>query len=324
MKRDAVRKYSLSYPITTVNWNGERVTRMPDETFLPVCRILKELGVDRLMITGYVTVEEADFDMMAETARLGALLDSMGMRPAQHHGLSATYAPRGKDQSPVVERLIRAVRYTANLNSPVLVIHPGHYYDPESWGRVSNTEMFERESAALGREEVIGTMAENLHAAGEEARKLGVKIALENVDRFEAAGNAAILPELVRRTDSPAVGFCLDSGHAHCCGEKSVTEWISLMEGRLFTTHFHDNRGPRAQAATPAKWISPSGIDEHLPPGFGTIPWIDVIQSLWSAGFSGPVNFESGAWPGMEPEEGFSAAIRFWRCCETLAEKKLS
>ncbi len=50
MKRDAVRKYSLSYPITTVNWNGERVTRMPDETFLPVCRILKELGVDRWKI----------------------------------------------------------------------------------------------------------------------------------------------------------------------------------------------------------------------------------------------------------------------------------
>ncbi|MDR0933028.1 MAG: hypothetical protein LBM70_08440, partial [Victivallales bacterium] len=106
--------YELSYPITTVNWNGKFVTRCSEETYLPTCRILKELGIGRLMLTGYVTMEESDFDMFEETKRLGGLLNSMGMRPAQHHGLSATYAPLDKPQDEVIEKLIQAIHYTAN------------------------------------------------------------------------------------------------------------------------------------------------------------------------------------------------------------------
>ncbi len=37
----------------------------------------------------------------------------------------------------------------------------------------------------------------NLHEAGRAAEKLGVKIALENVDRFEPMGGADLLPRLV-------------------------------------------------------------------------------------------------------------------------------
>ncbi|MFQ9799533.1 MAG: hypothetical protein ACLR23_12090 [Clostridia bacterium] len=48
-----------------------------------------------------------------------------------------------------------------------------------------------------------------------------MKIALENLDRFEPMGSAELLPRLVKEAQSPAVGFCLDSGHAHCCGHTS-------------------------------------------------------------------------------------------------------
>jgi sugar phosphate isomerase/epimerase len=183
--------------------------------------------------------------------------------------------------------------------------------------------MFERECQRHGKGAIIEIMAKNLRIAATEAGKCNVKIALENVDRFEPAATSADLTELVNQADSPAVGFCLDAGHGHCCGQTSVIEWIKLMNGKLFTTHFYDNRGARLQAATSEKWIRPTGIDEHMPPGFGTIPWIDVIQSLWQIHYSDTVNFESGAWPGMDEKRGFECAINFWRTCEKLAEEKL-
>ena len=91
------------------------------------------------------------------------------------------------------------------------------------------------------------------------------------------------------------------------------------MGDRLFTTHFHDNRGPVGPPGGPDEFITPTGIDEHMPPGFGTISWIDVIAALRRIGYPHPVTFESAGWPGMEPAEGVAAAIAYWRTCERLA-----
>ncbi len=294
--------YNLSYPINTVSWDGKVVTRCSDECFLPTCRTLKQLGVNELMVTGYVTVEEADFDMMEETKRLGGLLDSMGMRPAQHHGLSAMYAPQGESQDRVIEKLIRSIHYTANMNAPVLVIHPGqvdlHLSTVEEY-----TEYFSEQIRKYGRQEILKTCAANLDTAGEIAGKLGVKIALENVELF--AADITLLRDLLDEVKSPNIGFCFDSGHAHY-KSASVLNCLDILQDRLLTTHLHDNR---------------SVFDEHMPPGFGTIPWIDIIQGLWKAGYDNTINFESGGWPGLDKETGFELAIQFWRACELLAKK---
>ena len=160
-----------------------------------------------------------------------------------------------------------------------------------------------------------------MHRRARRAEACGVKSALENVDRFEPLGNPTDLPRLVRMVDSPAVGYCLDSGHAHCCGN-DIVKWIDAMGDRIFTTHFHDNHGPQGKVFPESGYITPSGIDEHLPPGFGTISWTDVILALWRIGYARPITFESGPWPGMDAAEGWKAAIRYWRTCEHLAAKK--
>ena len=230
------------------------------------------------------------------------------MRPAQHHGLAASYASPGDSQEPVIERLCRCVRYTANLNSPVLVIHPGNYYNDQAWSqKVGLTDFFEEQTERYGFDRVLKTAAANLHEAGAYAEKLGVKIAVENLDRTEPFGDHTALPRLVSMADSPAVGFCLDAGHAHCCGKTSVVEWIDIMGDKLFTTHFHDNRGAR-------NWT-----DEHRAPGFGTIPWLDVIAKLREIGYENTVNFESNGWPYMSTEEGYRHAIDFWRTLESIS-----
>ena len=94
------------------------------------------------------------------------------------------------------------------------------------------------------------------------------------------------------------------------------------MGSKLFTTHFHDNRGARRQALSRERWISPSGIDEHRAPGFGTIPWLDVIEKLREIGYRNTVNFESDGWKGMPLEEGYRCAISFWRALEELSAEK--
>lgn len=312
--------YRLSYQVGTVSWNGTVITRLPEEDYLPVLKTLKSLGVDEVMLSGYVDIEPADFDMSAEAKRVGDLLRGLGMKAAQHHGLSPMFAQIGTSQKKVVDMLKRQVRYTADLNADVLVMHPGridaHFKTSQEY-----VSAFEEEERKHGLDAVIRTCAENMKAAGDYAEELGVKIALENVDRFEPMGNIEHLPMLVRLTNSPAVGYCLDSGHAHCCGT-DIMKWIDVMGDKLFTTHFHDNRGARLDALSDKKWITPHGIDEHLPPGFGTIPWFDVISALRRTGYKRTVNFESTGWGGMGIKEGFQAAINYWRTCEYYVSAK--
>lgn len=295
--------YDLSYQVATVNWNGRYVTRLPEESYLPTFRMLKALSIREVMITGYVTVEEADFDMDEETKRLGGLLDSMDMKPAQHHGLSAMFAPSGESQDAVIEKLVRSVRYTANMNAKVLVIHPGHV-DLRLDTLEAFDAYFHEQEQKLGRRELMRLCASNLDAAGEEAARIGVKIAVENVHLFDS--DRTLMRDLLAESHSPQIGFCFDSGHAHCKGGGALP-WLDAFGERMFTTHLHDNRGK---------------ADEHMPPGFGTIPWIDVIQRFRKFNYRNTVNFESGGWPGCDMEEGYRHAICFWRTCEYLAREK--
>lgn len=295
-----ITEYPLSYPIETVKWDGQFVRRMPDENFVPSLKILKSLGIPEVMVTGYVTVEVADFDMMEETRRLGGILDSMGMRPAQHHGLSAMYTSPGTSQDAVIEKLVRSVQYTANMNSPILVIHPGHS-DERLDSIEAYDQLFHKTADETGLKELLKLCASNLDAAAEIAQKLGVKIAVENVHLFDT--DETLMFGLLNEVKSNAVGFCLDSGHAHY-KSPSVLKWMNLLGDKIITTHFHDNRGH---------------TDEHMPPGFGTIPWIDVIKKLREVGYENTVNFESGGWPETSPEKGWEMAINFWRNCEKYA-----
>jgi len=304
-----------------VEWDGRKISKIPETDIDRILDLMQNCGIDLVMLSGYHLEEESSFDIDAESKRIGTGLASRGMKVSQHHSLCPTYAPLDTVQDEAIDHLRSCIDFTANLGAEVMVLHPGratgHYAAVQEL-----IDAWQRECKLHGRDSVMACCADNLRIAGEYARSRGVKIALENVDRFEPFGNITDLPALVEMTGSPAVGYCLDSGHAHCCGN-DVTKWIEIMGSRLFTTHFHDNRGQNNLARNSEGFLSPVGIDEHLPPGFGTIPWIDVIDALRRAGYTSPVTFESGGWPGMKPEEGLKAAIAYWRTCEYLSEAKL-
>jgi sugar phosphate isomerase/epimerase len=68
-------------------------------------------------------------------------------------------------------------------------------------------------------------------------------------------------------------------------------------------------------------FIEPYGLDEHLPPGFGTIDWRSIVVALQEIQYRHMVNFESGAWPDRPLAEGYGEAIRYWRLTEKYADE---
>jgi sugar phosphate isomerase/epimerase len=96
-----------------------------------------------------------------------------------------------------------------------------------------------------------------------------------------ALSTAAALVDLVESdVDAPALGICMDVGHARLMGD--VVDAIETCSGHLITTHLHDNRGRN---------------DDHLVPGKGVIDWDAAVLAFQKIGYDGVWMFELAATP---------------------------
>jgi sugar phosphate isomerase/epimerase len=313
-------EFELAYMVDTVEWDGQVIRQKDDCLIEESLDLLQSIGISQVMLSGYQLEEPADFDLSEGAKQVGGMLTSRGMRASQHHGLAATFAPVGQSQAEVRDKLRQVVEITAQLEADSLVLHAGRVAGKHDSAE-SFCALYQDQVSQYGLGAVLETSAENIRFAGEVAAKYDVKIALENLGKFEPLSDLALLPQLVDLVNLDNVGYCLDSGHAHACGTSPV-EWIEVMGSKLFTTHFHDNRGGPEWVKEAAGFISPRGIDEHLPPGFGTISWTDVITALHRIDYQYAVTFESGGWPGEDKREGYLNVINFWRASERVARKK--
>lgn len=305
--------FHVSYPLTTVVWDGKTI-RAADATAVSAeLDAMLDSGVTRVMLAGYHDEEPATFDMAAESARIGNMLRARGVTPSQHHGLAPCF---GDDAAAVVRHLKSCVEYTANLGAPVLVIHAGRIGEHHDSLAQYLARFFEFEKK-YGTETLLDMAAENLRQAGEYAASLGVRIALENLDRFEPMCDPVLLPQLVDKIALDNVGYCFDSGHAWCSGT-DFAYWISTMGKKMFTTHLHDNRGPGKPSSE--RFISCSGIDEHLSPGFGTIDWRRLIALLRTYTTLDTATFETGPWPLADRREAYCSTLTFWKLLEQKAD----
>ena len=89
------------------------------------------------------------------------------------------------------------------------------------------------------------------------AEAQGVRLAFENL------GSVQTLARVFSEFPSEFVGFCYDSGHAHCALPGEAL--LSRFGGRLFAVHIHDNDG---------------ASDAHLLPFDGTIDWPCIRHAL--------------------------------------------
>ena len=194
-------------------------------------------------------------------------------------------------------KLERSVRVAEQLGAQTVVVHP-----PFRWQR-RYVEGFADQVAEL-------------EAAGE------VMVAVENMfpfraDRFFGAGQTSI-ERMRKRGGNPGPGISafapsydpLDGGHAHYTLDLSHTatagtdavDMARRMGGGLVHLHLCDGSGASA--------------DEHLVPGRGTQPSVEICETLAAGEFAGHVILEvttSGARNGAEREALLAESLQFAR-----------
>ncbi len=133
-----------------------------------------------------------------------------------------------------------------------------------------------------------------------QCERRGARIALENI---MLPGTRAGALTKICCDYGGRVGVCLDVGHAHIDG--GLIWEIANAGDHLLALHAHDNHGE---------------IDEHLPPGRGTIDWSAASTALrWQAPNAGLFTFElNGAAVEDDRHERdcrakLGEAMAFWR-----------
>ena len=203
-----------------------------------------EDGLARMKRHGYECVDFQDFlDTETELFRMSesgyerCLLARRESFAAAHIEISQTHGPwrwPPQDFTPLqreerFEKMTKAIRGTAILGCPFLVIHPimpfGDDQDPEPqrlWDM--NCEFMSR-----------------LCAAGQE---YGVVICLENMPmtRLSLSRPGEILA-FVHEIHSPWLKICLDTGHCAVFGESPADAVRRIGRDLLATLHVHDNDG---------------------------------------------------------------------------------
>ena len=113
------------------------------------------------------------------------------------------------------------------------------------------------------------------------AERLGVILALENLAPVypgpeTVSANPLAVRALAKRLSSPAVGLCLDVGHANVIAglrRTSLHRMIAPVLDMVTIFHVHDNLGARWRPADQRPDLDPLRLDLHLTPGEGTINW---------------------------------------------------
>lgn len=221
--------------------------------FADQIRLFKKIGFD-----GFFSGWGEGYDIAA----LRAIADEEGMYyqsiHAPFHKMYHMWYPSDETETAVSE-LIACLNDCAKYNIPIMVTHVFIGFDDHEPNRFG---------------------IDNYTRVVREAEKLGVKIAFENTEGEEYL--AALMEEF---KDSPAVGFCWDTGHQMCYNHS--TDMMALYGKRLLGTHINDNLGCRDYNGK-IFWHD----DLHLLPFDGIADWQENARKIKESGFEGPLTFE--------------------------------
>jgi sugar phosphate isomerase/epimerase len=215
-----------------------------------------EIGTEHL-----VALEEAAESEQQIELAVQALAETRIAAPQAHAFLAANVAQA--DLGKGVEdrdRLYRHILLAKRLGVRNVVMHPGR-----------RRELTTRAERA----EVRRLNCEAFRRLGDCAGEQGMMIGLENLMSRDCATPAELF-DLLEAIGHPAIGFTLDSSHAHAAG-LDVAEVVREFGKHTVALHISDNNR--------------SG-DAHLVPGGGTIDWPAVMQAFREVGYAGIFNLE--------------------------------
>ena len=207
-------------------------------------RIIKDVGYDAT----FTSWDHENAEAIAElTAKLGLYYQSI------HAPFSKTDRlwKEGDESKAKLIELLACLNDCARFDIPIMVVHTFIGFDEHSPNEIGLS---------------------NFARLVDEAEKLGVKLAFENVE-----GEEYLRAVMERFSDSDAVGFCFDSGHQLCYNAN--TDMLSLYGDKLIHTHLNDNLGVSGESIT---WHD----DLHLPVGEGKNDWKSVMQKIRATGYN--------------------------------------
>jgi sugar phosphate isomerase/epimerase len=167
----------------------------------------------------------------------------------------------------------RALSRAALAGTSCLVIHPGR-------GGCPKDEIARRSQQLYA----------SLDALLPAAEQAGVRLALENMLPAHVGTVSADLLAFIDHYDSPWLGVCFDTGHAHVADERGYAEGATAafvaLRARIIAFHLADNSGAR---------------DHHLQPPYGSIDWEALAPPIVEGGYGFPVTVETSPWGESTP-----------------------
>ncbi len=157
---------------------------------------------------------------------------------------------------PGAEELKQIAIAAAELQAPVVVVHPCAWEFPES-------EFPSR----------LAELKTNCRTMAGIARETGVVFALENM--MIGPASELVLKTLQEFPDK-SIGFCYDSSHDQIDGPRPF-DLLEALKGRLLTVHLSDRLRP---------------FEDHVIPFEGIIKWDELCRILKTANIKFPLLFE--------------------------------
>lgn len=194
--------------------------------------------------------------------------------------IDTIHAPCGMDLPDSAQRLAAVARVAAELDIPVMVVHPGPF--------------------AIEDLEQVNLLRKVLHTGRileSVARETGIVFAVENV---LPGPSTELAQAAVSQLDPSCFGFCYDSSHDQIGGPNPF-DLLTSFRGKIVAVHLSDRI---------AEFV------DHVPPGDGFINWSGLMQALWQARYTNPLLFEvcvtHSAVKEMEP----FLALTYQRACQ--------
>lgn len=242
------------------------------DEFAPVLEWLAKAGFDGVELPVFGASEAA-------FARLGRRLDDLGLQRTAVTVRTADDNPISPDAS-VRRKGIDATRHALDCcKAAGADLLAGPYY------------------AALGTFTGAPPTADewkhgvdSMRAVAEHAQACGVRLALEQLNRFEIylLNTAADCARFVREVGQPGCGVLYDTFHSHI-EEKSISEALTACSAQLMHVHISEN--------------------DRSTPGRGQVNWRETFDELARIGYDGWLTIEAfgQALPAL------AAATKIWR-----------
>lgn len=169
--------------------------------------------------------------------------------------------PERSKRLAAVDRMARCLRFCGPRKICRLVVHPCN--------RTCSDARLIRDNLCRSIEELLPV-----------ARQSGVVLCLENMPPYHPFGSK---PEevggIIEQFGDPYLRVVFDVGHANMTRDAAGV--FDGLRPFIAHTHLHDNSGDR---------------DLHLPPGYGTAPWPELMPRLLGLGLEIPLFIEASPW----------------------------